>query len=655
MTTKNSFNAAPVEPIGDADNALNVTTVETAAECAEVDEQMNVEAAMAADFSEEDAALDAEKAGLAIGEETAEELSAADVDKNDLSGKSKQELVEMFESLLSSEPVQTLRKSVEAIKIAFYKLHRAEVDAARKAFEAEAVEGAEFTPQVDAMEVKLKDLFKEYRTRRDEYIANLDSIKEENLKIKLSIIEELKELVNSDETLNNTFAKFRELQQRWKETGLVPQQKVKDLWETYNLHVENFYNFIKINKELRDLDLKKNYEQKMQLCEQAEALITEPSIVEAFHKLQKLHDEWRETGPVANEYKEALWERFKAASSRINKQHQEYFDTIKQEQLKNLELKSELCEKTEALVDQPYTSRKEWNKASERLSEIQKIWRTIGFAPKKDNTRIYDRFRSACDRFFEAKRKFYEGVKSEMEHNLQLKQEMCEAAEALQNSEDWKHATEELIALQAKWKQVGTVSRRYSDQVWKRFRAACDSFFERKAQHFSSIENAHEANLQKKLALIEEMHAADIKAGGYDLIKSFQRRWSEIGYVPIKQKDAVQKKYKEAVDAMFGVLRGSERDRSMNRFKERLQGMKSQSDKRMRSERERLYNKVRQMEQDIALLENNIGFFSKSKNADAMISEIRDKIAKAKQELQLTIEKIHLIDSYNAEEGGKKE
>ena len=655
MTTKNSFNAAPVEPIGDADNALNVTTVETAAECAEVDEQMNVEAAMAADFSEEDAALDAEKAGLAIGEETAEELSAADVDKNDLSGKSKQELVEMFESLLSSEPVQTLRKSVEAIKIAFYKLHRAEVDAARKAFEAEAAEGAEFTPQVDAMAVKLKDLFKEYRTRRDEYIANLDSIKEENLKIKLSIIEELKELVNSDETLNNTFAKFRELQQRWKETGLVPQQKVKDLWETYNLHVENFYNFIKINKELRDLDLKKNYEQKMQLCEQAEALITEPSIVEAFHKLQKLHDEWRETGPVANEYKEALWERFKAASSRINKQHQEYFDTIKQEQLKNLELKSELCEKTEALVDQPYTSRKEWNKASERLIEIQKIWRTIGFAPKKDNTRIYDRFRSACDRFFEAKRKFYEGVKSEMEHNLQLKQEICEAAEALQNSEDWKHATEELIALQAKWKQVGTVSRRYSDQVWKRFRAACDSFFERKAQHFSSIENEHEANLQKKLALIEEMHAADIKAGGYDLIKSFQRRWSEIGYVPIKQKDAVQKKYKEAVDAMFGVLRGSERDRSMNRFKERLQGMKSQSDKRMRSERERLYNKVRQMEQDIALLENNIGFFSKSKNADAMISEIRDKIAKAKQELQLTIEKIHLIDSYNAEEGGKKE
>ena len=655
MTTENSFHAAPVEPIGDADNALNVTVEDQAEESAALIDETNVEAAIAADFSEEDAALDAEKAGLAIGEETQEELSAADVDKDDLSNKSKQELVELFESLLETEPVQILRKSVEAIKIAFYKLHRAEVDAARRNFEAEAGEGAEFVPQVDALEVKLKDLFKLYRTRRDEYISNLDSIKEENLKTKLAIIEELKELVNSDEALNSTFAKFRELQQRWKDTGLVPQQKVKDVWETYNLHVENFYNFIKINKELRDLDLKKNYEQKIQLCEQAEALITEPSIVEAFHKLQKLHDEWRETGPVANEYKEALWERFKVASSRINKQHQEYFDAIKQEQMKNLELKSELCAKTEALVDHPYSSRKEWNKASERLIEIQKIWRTIGFAPKKDNTRIYERFRAACDRFFEAKRKFYEGVKSEMEHNLQLKQEICEAAEALQNSEDWKHATEELIALQAKWKQVGTVSRRYADQVWKRFRAACDNFFERKAKHFASIEDEHEVNLQKKLALIEQMHAADIKAGGYDMIKDFQRRWSEIGYVPIKQKDAVQKKYKEAVDAMFGVLRGSERDRSMNRFKERLQGMKAGAEKRMRSERERLYNRVRQMEQDIALLENNIGFFSKSKNADAMIADIRDKIAKAKQELQLTVEKINLIDSYSAEGGDKKE
>ncbi len=650
MATENSNLATPVELVGNAEDVQNVTVVDAQAEDASVESVEDVVASeVEASFAEEDAALDAEKAGLALDEEIAEESDAEDVDKNNLTGKSKQDLVDMFAELLEQEPVQTLRKSVEAIKIAFYKQHRAEVDAARKAFEAEQGEGAEFVPAVDALEVRLKDLFKEYRRRRDEYIAELDNHKEENLKTKLAIIEELKELVNSDETLNNTFAKFRELQQRWKDTGVVPQAKVKDLWETYNLHVENFYNFIKINKELRDLDLKKNYEQKMLLCEQAEALAVEPSIVEAFHKLQKLHDEWREVGPVANEYKESLWERFKAASSRINKQHQEYFETIKQEQVKNLELKTELCQTTEALAEQPYTSRKEWNKASDKLLEIQKVWRTIGFAPKKDNTRIYERFRAACDRFFEAKREFYAGVKTEMEHNLQLKNEICEAAEALQNSDDWKHATDELIALQAKWKEVGAVSRRYSDQVWKRFRAACDKFFERKSQHFASVENEYETNLQKKLALIEEMKTADIKTGGYDLIKEFQRRWSEIGYVPIKHKESVQKKYKEAVDVMFGILRGSERDRSMNRFKERLQGIKGAGDKRLRSERERLYNKVRQMEQDIALLENNIGFFSKSKNADAMIADIKEKIVKAKRELQDTIEKVRLIDSHNAE------
>ena len=650
MATEKTNLTTPVESVGVAEDVQNVTSVESVAAGVAVDDESQSEPVVEqVDFADEDAALDAQNAGLSLDEETDEEQAAADVNRQDLSSLNKAQLVELFATQLENEPVHTLRKSVEAIKIAFYKLHRAEVDAARKAFETTAAEGEEFTPAVDALEVRLKDLFKEYRRRRDEYIADLDKIKEENLKIKLEIIEELKELVNSDETLNNTFAKFRDLQQKWKDTGVVPQAKVKDLWETYNLHVENFYNFIKINKELRDLDLKKNYEQKVALCEQAEALIVEPSIVDAFHKLQKLHDEWRETGPVANEHKEMLWERFKAASSRINKQHQDYFEGIKQEQVKNLQLKTELCEKTEALAEQPYTTHKEWNKASENLLEIQKIWRTIGFAPKKDNTQIYDRFRKACDGFFEAKREFYAGVKSEMEHNLQLKQEICEAAESLLSSEDWKHVTDELIALQAKWKSIGAVPRRYSEQVWKRFRAACDAFFEKKAQHFAGVENEHTANLEKKLALIEEMKAADIKAGGYDLIKEFQRRWSEIGYVPIKQKDAIQKKYKEAVDVMFATLRGSERDRSMNRFKERLQSMKGSGDKRLRSERERLYNKVRQMEQDIALLENNIGFFSKSKNAESMIADIQEKIAKAKRELQDTIEKVRLIDSQNEE------
>lgn len=610
------------------------------------------------DFSDEDAVLAARSAGLELGEATAEEDAAEraageESSEDRFAGKSKEELVGLFARMLEEQPVQSIRRDVEALKIAFYRLRRAEVEAARRRFVEEGGAEEEFTPAVDGVETQFKELFREYRRRRDEFIANLEAEKERNLKIKLEIIEELKELVNSDETLNHTFTKFRELQQRWKETGIVPQQQVKDLWETYNLHVENFYNFIKINKELRDLDLKKNYEQKVALCEQAEALLLEPSVVEAFHKLQKLHDEWRETGPVANEYKEALWERFKAASSRINKQHQEHFEALKAEQVKNLGLKTELCVATEELAAQPLTTRKEWNRASDRLLEIQKTWKTIGFAPKKDNNRIYERFRTACDRFFEAKRQFYAGVKAEMEHNLQLKLELCEAAESLSGSEEWKKATDELIALQARWKQVGAVARRHSDAVWKRFRAACDKFFERKSAHFASVDGEHEENLHRKLALLDEMEAADVKAGGYEVIRDFQRRWGEIGFVPIKQKDAVQKRYKAAVDALFSVLRGSERDRSMDRFREKVSTLKASGDRRLRSERERLYNKVRQLEQEIALLENNIGFFAKSKNAEALVADVRAKIDRARGEMAAAIEKVKLIDRQAQEEGGE--
>ena len=613
------------------------------------------------DFTDEEAALAAEQADLSLGEEpAAEEEGEADAEalqaaaSDRFVGKSKQELLELFARMLEEQPVQTLRRDVEALKVAFYKLRRAEVEAARRAFVEAGGKEEEFTPAVDGSEARLKDLIREYRTRRDAFLANLEQEKEENLKVKLGIIEELKALVNSDETLNHTFTRFRELQQRWKETGPVPQQQVKDLWETYNLHVENFYNFIKINKELRDLDLKKNYEQKVALCEQAEALVLEPSIVEAFHKLQKLHDEWRETGPVANEYKEALWERFKEASSRINKQHQEHFEALKAEQVHNLELKEGLCVAAEELVAQPLTTLKEWNRANDRLLEIQKTWKPIGFAPKKDNNRIYERFRAACDRFFESKRQFFAGVKSEMEHNLQLKNEICAQAEALQNSEEWKKTTDELIALQTRWKQIGAVSRRHSDAVWKRFRAACDLFFERKAAHFAGVDGEHEENLRRKLALLDEMAAADVKAGGYEVIKDFQRRWGEIGFVPIKQKDAIQKRYKAAVDALFDALRGSERDRSMNRFREKVSSLKGAGDRRLRSERERLYNKVRQMEQDIALLENNIGFFTKSKNADALVAEVKAKIERAKAEMAATIEKVRLIDR-EQQQGGTEE
>lgn len=606
------------------------------------------------DFTDEEAELAANAPEFELeGEDESTAIDEApkeNASTTDYNGKSKAELLAILADILANKPVQTIRRDVEAIKIAFYKTYRAEVERARRAFVEAGGKLEEFVPTPDDAEQRLKELFAEYRTKRNEFIAKLEEEKENNYKIKLQIIEELKELIDSNETLNQTFNTFRDLQQRWKETGPVPQAYVKDLWETYNLHVENFYNFIKINKELRDLDLKKNYETKLQLCEEAEELVLDPSPVNAFHKLQKLHEQWRETGPVANEYKEQLWERFREASTKINKRHQEYFNGIKEEQKHNLELKTELCVKTEELSVAPLSTRKEWNKASEQLIDIQKVWKTIGFAPKKDNTKIYERFRNACDKFFENKRNFYLQIKAEMENNLHLKNDICAAAEALQESEEWKKATDELIALQKRWKEIGPVSRRYSDAIWKRFRSACDKFFERKAAFFASLDQQYEDNLAKKKQLLEELKTfvVENKERGFEALKELQHRWAEIGFVPIKQKEAIQKEYRKAVDAIFAKLRSNEKENRLERFKGKISSIAEGGDRRrLRFERDRLYNKMKQIESDIALLENNIGFFSKSKNAEAMIREVNNKIAKAKEEMATLIEKIEMIDKQN--------
>ncbi len=649
MTTE-KLNSVPEEQVGNAEDAKMVATQEIAPEVEKSDvEKEGVEPETeVVNFDEEDAALAAEAPEFKLEND---EMATDDAESHDrlasslanLAEMGKSEIVEYFAGLLESKPVHTLRYDVEAVKVAFYKKHRAEVDVLKARFVEEGGAAEEFAAPVDGDEVRLKELYGIYRTRREEYMASLEKNKEENLKVKLQIIEELKALVEAGDTAGQSFQTFRQLQQRWKEAGVVPQNHVKEIWETYNLHVENFYNVVKINKELRDLDLQRNLEAKVALCEAAEALAGEESIVAAFRKLQDLHEQWREVGPVAVEHKDAIWERFKEASSRINRQHQEYFEGIKEEQKKNLALKTELCERAEALVGEMLTSRKEWNKASEKLIEIQKVWKTIGFAPKKDNAKIYERFRKACDNFFELKRGFYEGIKTEMEHNLQLKLEICEAAEAIKDSEQWKKSVDELIALQKRWKDIGPVSRRHSDAVWKRFRAACDHFFARKSEHFASVDAVHAENLAKKNELLAEIEAYDITGGSIENIKEFQRRWSEIGYVPLKEKEALQKRYREAIDRLFGVLRSGDRERGAERFRNKLNSMKGNGGK-LRSERERLFNKVKQLESDIATLENNIGFFSRSKGAEALIRDVEHKIERAKQDMAATIEKIHLID-----------
>lgn len=577
------------------------------------------------------------------------EIAAADLQQTEVGAMSeiarlsKEEVLALLAEKVASEPSANLRNEVEALKVAFYKLHRADIEARRKAFFAENGEDAEYTPQIDEAEVRFKELYNIYRTKRNEALALSDKEKEDNYAAKLAIIEELKQLVDSEEALNTTFAKFHELQARWRSIGQVAQSHVSDLYETYNLHIENFYDYVKINRELRDLDWKRNLEAKTALCEQAEALTEASSVVDAFHKLQKLHEEWREVGPVAIEHKDSLWARFKAASTIINRRHQEHFEGIKAEQLHNLERKSALCDEVEKMASEAPTTHKGWNKASERLQAIQAEWRTIGFAPKRENNKIYDRFRTACDKFFEAKHAFYAEAKEDMSNNLEIKTALCERAEAIAERTDWTKATEELLALQAEWKASGAVSRKYADAIWKRFRAACDKFFANKSQHFSSVDNEYAANLAAKQALLEEMSQATVKS--FDEIKEYQRRWSEIGFVPIRHKDELQKQYKAALDKLFASVRGADRQQQLSRFKEKVSTMRNSGDKRLRSEREKLFNRVKQLEQEIQTLENNIGFFAKSKGAEAMIAAVEEKIARARQELADTIERVKLIDS----------
>ncbi len=553
---------------------------------------------------------------------------------------SRAKLIAMLERLIANEPIETLRATVDAIKAAFYKLDTPETEGAEE--QTEESEGA-LSPE----EVKLKGLLAEYRTKRDAFTAQQEAEREMNLKVKEQIIAELKELSETDENQSHSFPKFRELQQRWRDTGAVPIKNTKDLWERYNLYSENFYSIIKINRELRDLDLRKNLEAKVALCEAAEELVKmEGKAVESFHQLQPLHDQWRETGPVEADQKEAIWARFKEATSIINKRHSDYFESLKTELEDNLKRKEDICEKIEAMLANKPESHKGWIDASAALVELQGEWKKIGFAPKKDNTKIYNRLREACNAFFDAKRFFFAEAKGEQSENLKRKEEICTAAEALATSEDWKAATDGILELQTKWKAVGGVSKKQSDALWKRFRAACDTFFARKAEHFAGEAGDQNENLKLKeelIATLEQM-AASGKAESVDTIKELQRKWSSIGFVPAKSKEALQKRYKEVVDKLFDMARGEQKERRMGAFKERVSNSMKGAANGAKSERDKLTSKIKELNGEIIQFENNLGFFARSKGAEAMIAGIEKKIEKAKREIADLKEKIKIVD-----------
>ncbi|MCK5730419.1 MAG: DUF349 domain-containing protein [Draconibacterium sp.] len=564
------------------------------------------------------------------------------------------ELVNALRELLDDDDKHDIKNEVEIIKSVFYKNLKANVEIAKKKFlEEEGIE-EDFVVEEDPYENDIKDLLRRYRQIRIEFNRKMESEKENNLKLKYTVIENIKGLINSEESINKTFNDFRDLQYEWREIGLVPQSKMKNLWDTYHFHVENFYDYIKINRELRDLDLKKNLEIKIVLCENAEELLVEPSIIKAFNILQKYHERWREVGPVPREQKDDIWERFKAATSKINKKHQEYFESRKDEQKKNLEAKSALCEKVEDIDMSDVTNYRVWDEKSKELVELQKVWRTIGFAPKKDNNKIYERFRKGCDKFFDAKRDFYTKNKEIQQNNMQLKIDLCVQAEALKDVTDWKKTTQDFINIQKKWKEIGPIPRKHSDIIWKRFRLACDFFFDKKSDHFSGMDSDQSTNLKKKEELIEKvlnLKSIDDVDENLKSLKELQREWTEVGFVPFKKKDEIQAKFRDAINKLFDELNIDEDKRNILKFRSKMSSY-SESNRgvsKMRMERDKYMMKLKQLENDHVLLDNNIGFFAKSKNAESLIADIRKKIEMSKQKIDLLKQKIRVIDDMDKE------
>ncbi len=567
----------------------------------------------------------------------------------DYSGYTKNELVDTLGLLIENRPAIEIRNDVERLKSLFYKKLKLETEERKVKFLEEGGKIEDYRVLVDPSEARVKYLLEKYREKRTDLSKIQEAEKYDNLKKKYDIIDKIKDLVNREESINKTFHDFRQLQNDWHSTGVVPQNSLKDLWENYHHNVELFYDYIKINKELRDLDLKKNLEVKILLCEKAEALLLESNPVNAFRSLQEYHNQWREIGPVPTESKNEIWERFKEATSQNNKRHHEYFEKQKDDQRKNLDAKIALCEEIESINALEMNNFKDFEDRAEKVVALQKMWRSLGFAPKKQNNKIYQRFRDACDAFFEKKRGFYADNKEVQLNNLQLKTELCLQAETLQESTDWKATSDALIKLQKEWKEVGPIPRKQSEKTWKRFRKACDHFFNRKAEYFSKLDTSYEDNLQAKLAIIEQLEnfnaGPDVQVT-FDLLKELQRKWTEIGFVPFNRKEEISNRYRNALNKEFDKLKIGDEDKSIIKYKTKLDNLKTnpKASRKVHNERDKFFTKIKQLESDIVLWENNIGFFAKSAKADTMIKEVEEKIESAKKMIKTLEEKVKIID-----------
>ena len=579
--------------------------------------------------------------------ETVMETPAAQGEESENAGSrpaTRQEIIERLKAIADSDDILTCRAEAESLKVQFYRMRTAEIEAAHKAFVEQGGEEALFIPQEDELEAPFKEAMNVIKVKRNAWIAAQEEEMKKNLAKKEALLQQLQSLVEKAEQGTPEVNEFKALQAQWKEIKNVPQENVTALWKQYQLLTEQFYDVLKINHEFREYDFKKNLETKTRICEAAEALEKEEDIINAFRQLQQLHNEYRETGPVAPELREELWARFKAASTTINRRHQEHFEAKKELEKENLEKKEAICEQAEAIDFSTLTTYQAWNNATKQILELQAQWKGIGFAPQKMNIKIFERFRMACDEFFRQKSEFFKEAKSALANNLERKKALCEQAEQLKDSEEWKATADKLTKLQKEWKAIGPVPQKHSDALWKRFVTACDTFFERRNAATSSQRTEEHNNLVQKREVIEALKAIDSTLPAEELsklISELTAKWNSIGFVPFKEKDKIFKEYKTVLNAIYEKLHINANERKLANFRNNI----SKGGTSLQRERDHLIRQYETLKGEIATYENNIGFLSVSnKKGASLVDVMRQKVEKLKQDAQVILQKIRLIE-----------
>lgn len=538
------------------------------------------------------------------------------------------------------------------LKQLFYKFHNAEVQEAFKAFVEAGGEEDKFMPEIDPAEPLFREAMQTIRERRAAAQEAQEKQKQDNLKRKLEIIERIQQLASTPEEANQNFDEFKALQNEWKEIKAVPAERATELWKNYQLYVEQYYDLLKLGHELRDYDFKKNLEVKMRLIQQAEALAENPDVLQAFNQLQTLHQEWKETGPVAKEIREDVWAKFKEASTIINKKHQAYFEAIKAREEENLAKKTALCEQLEGLETENLKTFNDWDAITQKIKELQAEWKTIGFAPQKMNTAIFERFRAGCDAFFEKKNAFFKSLKEELGANLAKKKELVEKAESLMDSTEWRSTGDILINLQKQWKEIGTVPRKYSEDLWKRFTAACDHFFEARQAATADVRNEEKANKEQKLSIIAQLKELAETEGENVIaqVRELQQKWNEVGHVPFRDKETLYKEYRALCDKIYDAYGVSQAKRRIEGFKQNLKQRVEKEAGSLSDERQRMARAYERMVTEIKTYENNIGFLNPSgKKGNTLVEAMNKKVEKLRGELQLLAEKIKAVDQQLAE------